>query len=248
MSTRLRILLLVAGEPVAPVRARRGEFARWFTDGLRAAGLPLDVEELDVRGQRDGDPLPPLAGYDGALMTGSAAFVDEDLPWMRWGQALLRRIVADDVPYLGVCFGHQMLGRALDSDVGENPRGRAAGTVDVEVLPAAARDPLFAGLPPSFPAHVTHRDVVRAPSAQLTVLARAPHDPCHAVRAGRRAWGVQFHPEFDDDVMRGYLEARAQQGEVRAAPVAASVLRRFARLCAAPAASVSVDEEVRHGA
>ena len=35
-------------------------------------------------------------------------------------------------------------------------------------------------------------------------------DPHHAFSFGDSAWGIQFHPEFDVEVMRGYLEARAE--------------------------------------
>jgi GMP synthase (glutamine-hydrolysing) len=35
-------------------------------------------------------------------------------------------------------------------------------------------------------------------------------DPNHAFRLGPQAWGVQFHPEFDADVIRGYIEGRRE--------------------------------------
>ena len=136
-----------------------------------------------------------------------SAFVGDGDPWMRWGEALLEHLLARDIPLLAVCFGHQLLGQALESDVGPNPRGREMGTIDVE-HDASDDDPLLGGLPRRFEAQCTHRDVIRSAGRRLTVLGRAPHDPCHIVRAGPRAWGLQFHPEFDDVVMRLYLEAR----------------------------------------
>ncbi|MEQ9652005.1 MAG: GMP synthase, partial [Sandaracinaceae bacterium] len=35
-------------------------------------------------------------------------------------------------------------------------------------------------------------------------------DPHQAYRLGARVWGVQFHPEWDDGVIRAYLEARRE--------------------------------------
>src|SRR3546814_12127982 len=70
------------------------------------------------------------------------------------------------------------------------------GTVAVDLLPAAADDPLFAGLPDRFLAQATHQQsVLRAPEG-ATVLARSDHDDCHAFRWGEAAWGVPFHHEF----------------------------------------------------
>src|SRR3546814_9741838 len=84
------------------------------------------------------------------------------------------------------------------------------GTVAVDLLPAAADDPLFAGLPDRFLAQATHQQsVLRAPEG-ATVLARSDHDDCHAFRWGEAAWGVQFHPEFGTVHMRGYVRARAE--------------------------------------
>jgi GMP synthase (glutamine-hydrolysing) len=43
------------------------------------------------------------------------------------------------------------------------------------------------------------------------VLATTSLDPVAAFRVGDRVKAVQFHPEFDADVMRGYLHARADR-------------------------------------
>src|SRR3546814_12265293 len=83
------------------------------------------------------------------------------------------------------------------------------GTVAVDLLPAAADDPLFAGLPDRFLAQATHQQsVLRAPEG-ATVLARSDHDDCPPFRWGGAAWGVQFHPEFGTVHMRGYVRAPA---------------------------------------
>ena len=52
-------------------------------------------------------------------------------------------------------------------------------------------------------------DAVLAPPAGAEVLATTSLDTCAAFRIGDRLRAVQFHPEFDADVMRGYLRARA---------------------------------------
>ena len=113
------------------------------------------------------------------------------------------------------------------------------GTIDVEVLPAAAGDPLFAGLPDRFAAHATHLQTVLEPPPGATVLARSAHDACQAFRWGERAWGVQFHPEFSATHMRGYVDARrdallaegrdprALSRTITATPRARGLLRRF---------------------
>ena len=143
---------------------------------------------------------------------------------------------------LGICYGHQLLAHALGGRVAPNPRGREIGSVEVETLPAAREDPLLCGLPERFIAQATHVESVVELPVPATLLARSRGDPHQAFRVGALAWGVQFHPEFDTDVIRGYLEARreilrregrdpeALLAEVRESAGAGSLLRRFAAL------------------
>jgi GMP synthase (glutamine-hydrolysing) len=243
-----RILVLRTGQAVNRVHAHCGPFYRMFQRTLNA-GQPesahVSVDEMDITVREAGDPMPPLERYHGAIMTGSPAFVGDGERWMFYGQALLEHLLRVDMPLLAVCFGHQLLGKTLGSEVGTNRRGREMGTVEVS-LGDVTGDPLFSALPARFPAQCTHRDVIRNASARLRVLGTAPHDQCHVVRAGPVAWGVQFHPEFDDVVMRLYLEARRdvldtelgagayerRAHAVKETPEAASILPRFAALCA----------------
>jgi GMP synthase (glutamine-hydrolysing) len=241
--------VLRTGAPVSVVADRVGSFAALFAAGFgardgQASTAAVVVDEFDVTAGDEDTPLPDTTDWAGAVMTGSPAYVGDNVPWMRFGIRLVRHLVAADIPFLGVCFGHQLLGVACGADVGPNPRGREMGTTLVTLDAAAEGDPLLTGLPTTFPAQVTHRDVIRAPGDQLTVLASAPHDPHHAVRAGPRQWGVQFHPEFDDAVMRQYLEVRgesfdaergvgsaaARLASIGSTTTAASLLPRFATL------------------
>ena len=134
---------------------------------------------------------------------------------------------------LGICYGHQLLAHALGGEVGRNPRGREIGTVVVRRLAPAQHDPLLGVWSEAEPAHVTHLESVLALPAGAVRLAESDLDPVQAFTVGERAWGVQFHPEFDAETVRAYLLARTEK--VRAegldpdALLAASANRRAAR-------------------
>ena len=129
--------------------------------------------------------------------------------WSERTAQWLADAVRADVPLLGVCYGHQLLAHALGGRVIDNPRGREIGTVRIDCLAPAARDPLLAAAG-DFPAQATHVQTVADLPANATVLARSSHDDFHAVRYARRAWGVQFHPEFSVAAMRSYLHLRTE--------------------------------------
>lgn len=197
----MRIVVLVCGNTVPAIAARRGEFDRWIREqtGDAWGGAWLS---RDVRGPA---PLPGPRDADAFVLTGSSSSVTERAPWMLRVEQLVREAARARTPLLGVCFGHQLIAQALGGEVLRNPRGREIGTVRVQRV---ADDPIFAGLPRAFDVHATHVDtVVRLPSG-AQVLATTSLDDNAAFRVGTSIKAVQFHPEFDADVMRGYLRAR----------------------------------------
>lgn len=213
---------------------RHGTFPHWIRV---ASGLPKDrVVAVNVEA---GESLPSSDGFAGVIVTGSGAMVTERRDWSEASAGWLGDAARAGFPVFGICYGHQLLAHALGGEVGDNPAGREMGTHEIELLPAAADDLLFAPLPKQFPVQLTHsQSVLRAPEG-ATVLARSALDPIQAFRWGENAWGVQFHPEFSTTHMRGYIQARkvalqregldpaAMAAAVAACPEGRRVMRRF---------------------
>lgn len=231
-------LILETGQPVACMR-RHGSFAHWIRV---AAGLQRDeTVVVDVAGSdgSGGDALPSREGFAGVIVSGSGAMVTDRHDWSERSAGWLRQAAHAGLPLLGICYGHQLIAHALGGRVGDNPAGREMGTVQLDLHPPAAQDPLFAGLPAHFAVQATHLQTVLALPEGATLLATSAQDAACAFRWGRCAWGLQFHPEFSTGHMRGYIRARrdalAEEGrcgkrlarEVSAAPHARRVLRRF---------------------
>jgi GMP synthase (glutamine-hydrolysing) len=197
----MRLVVLVTGTTIAEIARRRGGFARWIREGTGAA-WPGEWAFHDVR---TAGPLPGPRDADAFVITGSSSSVTERAPWMLRAEALVRAIVAAGTPLFGICFGHQLIAQALGGEVTKNPRGREIGTVRVRRI---ADDPLFARLPRTFDVNATHVDAVTRLPRDAEILARTELDAVSSFRIGGRTRAVQFHPEFDADVMRGYLRAR----------------------------------------
>jgi GMP synthase (glutamine-hydrolysing) len=233
----VKLIVLRAGDAAAPVAARRGQFLSWIQ---REAGDAWTGEwtEHDVRTD---EPLPDARDADAFIMTGSSSSVTERAPWMLRSEALIRRIADAEVPFFGICFGHQMAGQALGGRVARNPHGREIGTVDVRVLSHLPRDPILGGLGDRFRANHTHVDSVVELPPGARRIAETDLEPNAAFVIGGTIKCVQFHPEFDGDTMRGYIEARSELiasegGDPAAllaratdAPEGASTLRSFLR-------------------
>lgn len=233
-----RLVIVKTGSAEPEVRARRGDFEDWIAAGMQLR--PADVTVIDVR---EGGSLPGPERLLGVVITGSAAFASQREPWSAATEDWLRPVVAAETPVLGICYGHQILAQALGGRVGPNPRGREMGTVTVDLgVAVRAADPLLGHLPEEVIVQATHVESVLSLPDGATRLGSNDRDDNHAFRYGPRAWGVQFHPEFDADVMRGYVEERADvlrdEGfdparlarETRDSPHGSAVLRRFSEI------------------
>lgn len=234
------LIILKAGSTFPALATAEGDFDDWIHRGL--GDLPLPVHVVDPRAQAG---LPEAGRLAGVIITGSHGMVTEGEPWLPGAEQWLRGLVARGVPVLGICYGHQLLARALGGAVDYRDRGIEIGTATVFRTKAARADGLLRSLPEAFPAQVVHRQFVRHLPRGAVVLATSNEEPHHAFRIGSRAWGLQFHPEFSPDVMRYYIECLTPQlrmegleperllSQVRATPAAGRLLPRFAELAQA---------------
>lgn len=240
LETMKILYIFKVGTTFPATRARLGDFDQWTLHVLQS----LDVRVHVVRVNED-EPLPLLEDCAGVIITGSHAMVTDKLPWSVRLEHWLRDALQAEVPILGVCYGHQLLAEAAGGKVDYHPQGKEIGTVKISLSPAALADPLLGELPETFIAQVTHSQSVLELPPQAVHLAANGYEPNQAYRLGRCAWGVQFHPEYDAEVMREYIRQQADKlqaagrdpeaiiSAVRETPEAASILRCFAEYCQA---------------
>ena len=200
MQTR-KILLYKNGDTHADVRRDVGSYHRWFSRlvGERAELVIHRGFEL---------PRPDFGGFDGLILTGSASSLVEPEPWMHDAAGFVRDAAVAGLPVLGVCFGHQLVGRAWGCSVRVNPRGWEAGTHEVELTDEGSRDALFAGLPQRVRVNQSHRDEVDVLGPGVVRLAGGEHTLNQALAVGDHVRGVQFHPEMDGVVIRRLIRHR----------------------------------------
>ena len=213
-----------------------GDFEDWICSGMNT-----DLAGAKVVNVFEGDPLPNPHEFAGIVVTGSAAMVSHREPWSEAAAAWLAEAIGAGTPTLGICYGHQLVAHALGGTVGANPHGREIGSVELVLEDSAQDDPLMSGFAGRLQVHMSHvESVLRLPEGARR-LGSSSLDPHSAFSIGS-AWGIQFHPEFNVDIMRGYLSARRAQlrtegidpdqrlATVLECPDGPSILRRFRAL------------------
>ncbi len=200
MSIAKRLLLVDAVE-WDPIYSRE-HFLRnvpsWF---LRHFQHRSDVD-WTVRHYTDLPLREVLSGFDGVVMTGAPRDAWSDDPVNEQMCDLVRGCMDASVPYLGVCYGHQILGRSLGAKVGRHPEGLQLGPVRMELTTAGADDLLFSEMDSSFEALSGHADYVAELPTGCEHLALGGVTSMQGIRWGTKTYGVQFHPEMDASVLK----------------------------------------------
>jgi GMP synthase (glutamine-hydrolysing) len=178
----------------------------WMGEWLADAGL-----RIDVRRPYAGDALPTdLVAHCGVLVLGGemGAYDDTDHPWLTEVKELSRAAVEGRTPFLGICLGHQLIAVALGGEVARAPLGQQIGVLEAGWTAEAHQDPLFGPVAAldDAPAVQWNNDVVtRLPDGAVD-LAHTPRGELQAARFAPTVWGVQWHPEAGEEIIRPWAD------------------------------------------
>jgi GMP synthase-like glutamine amidotransferase len=192
----MSLAILETGKPPGDLAASYGDYPTMFR-----ALLGLEARSYDVEaGEFPDDP----GAHEAYLVTGSAAGVYEDLPWIAELTAFLQR-AKGRAKLVGVCFGHQVMAQAFGGHVEKSAKGWGAGLMSYPIVaPQAWMDdtPLVA-VPAS------HQDQVVLQPPHTEIVASSLFTPYAALAwTDQPAISFQFHPEFSPAFAKALIEQR----------------------------------------
>ena len=191
----MRVALLLCDRLDDDIVASVGDYTALFPARFAPLGVELTVFDVTA-GTLPGDE--DLSSFDGWMISGSRRSVYEDEPWIRDLEALTRRLVEDRRPLVGICFGHQMVARALGGTVEAAPVGWGIGGRRFEVVDRAP----WMDDGEAYTLLMSHQDqVTRLPDGAV-LLATAEYCPVGAYRIGDHVFCVQGHPEWVPELSR----------------------------------------------
>ena len=201
-----KLYIFKVGQTFENTHNHLGDFVDWinnFNDDKT-----VQIETIDIL---QGDDLPSLNETKGVIITGSHSMVTDNLPWSIKTEQWIQEASHVKIPILGICYGHQLIDKALGGKVEDNLNGKEIGTVKIYTSSEIKKDRLFSDAPLTFEAHVTHMQSVLTLPKGATTLAFNEHDMNQVVRFSDSVWGVQFHPEFDEAIMKAYIKEQEKE-------------------------------------
>lgn len=218
MQPALRVAVLVCDEPIAPVRARYGNFGEVFQRLLFAGAEAYDrnvsaskisgltVTTWDVVHEQ---VYPDPQDIDAVIITGSRFDAFENDPWiLKLVDFVQRLLLFTRVRLMGVCFGHQVIGRSIGAKVGRNPVGWEVSVVPTQLSDAGKK--LFGQ--DTLSLHQMHKDHVYDPPKEVQVLGSTPDCGVQGMYVKGRFLTTQGHPEFTETMTAELVEARHRHG------------------------------------
>jgi len=169
-------------------------------DILEEYGIAHDVVHVAE------ETLPDPTTFGAIIALGGIQHVYESdkYPYFTQEKVLMRRAVEQDIPFLGICLGSQLLASSLGTVVKEHTTPEI-GFFEVPFTREGQSDPLYKGLPGYQKVFHWHEDTFDLPSGAV-LLATNEHTKNQAFRYGHRAYGVQYHIEVTPQMLATWID------------------------------------------
>ena len=165
---------------------------------LEGRGLPHKVVDVPA----EGVPLG-AAGFSGIVSLGGPMSVNDGTREIEKEKELLLEAMERNIPILGVCLGAQIIASALGARVyaGDYPE---VGWGQVTLTQNGITDPLLAGVDHVLPVLHWHGDTFDLPEGAVHLASSDKYEN-QAFRVGTNTYGLQFHLEVDEEMVRDWV-------------------------------------------
>lgn len=187
-----------------------GDFADQSVQVLRKAGYTGELKVFDTVNQ-DYPNEQELSVIRAIWITGSVADAFANELWIsKLGEYIQFIYRETSIPLVGICFGHQIVGRAFHAPVGRNPKGWEYGAYEVTVSDDPDVQELF--LMSKFVIQESHQDVVYALPSDFKSIGSTASTTYQGFYEKDKILTFQGHPEFTKEFAKDLLDTKHAAG------------------------------------
>ncbi|PHS18909.1 MAG: GMP synthase [Kangiella sp.] len=183
----------------------QGEFESYpkmFDDLFSSVEDNLDVKYYFVID----DQFPKNINECDAYMTSGSQFgANDDLPWIKKLIEFIQTLYHADKPFIGICFGHQLIAKALGGKVEKSTKSWGVGVHTSKII--SQKNWMNKDFQ-EFNLIVSHQDQISQLPTGAEVLASSEFCPYSMIQVGNHFIGLQGHPEFTLKYSESLMEVR----------------------------------------
>ncbi|UIP29105.1 gamma-glutamyl-gamma-aminobutyrate hydrolase family protein [Photobacterium sp. TLY01] len=199
---RLGVLLC---DDVAPERqAAHGNYRDMFSALFQDYSKQISLDFYRVI---DGEYPKHIDECDAYITSGSQFGANDGFVWIGHLMAFIERLYEEKKPFVGICFGHQLMAKALGGEVVTSGRGWGIGVNSHEVKEQPS---WMAGAGRTVSLVVSHQDQISQLPPEARVLAGSDFCPFAMIQIKTYFLGIQGHPEFTKSYVKDLMTARQQ--------------------------------------
>jgi len=169
-------------------------------EGSGYLGQLLEKDGYNIESVHAKDESLPNREFDFVVILGAPESANDDLPYLRDEQKLIRDCVSKNIPVLGICLGSQLIAKTFGAEVNRGPQTEIGFYDDLQIDNNAK---LFSGMSNPFTVFHWHSDTFDLPK-DATLLAHSSVYPNQAFKIGS-AVGLQFHLEVNEDMVNLWI-------------------------------------------
>lgn len=171
---------------------------------FRANGRKVVIRKLFA-----GESVPQnedLCEWEGIVILGGpmSANDGDKLSFIREELQMLPQVLELKIPLLGICLGAQVIAKGLGAKVYKGAQ-KEIGWYPLDLTESSNKDTIFGGLASPSPLFQWHGETFDLPSGAIR-LAKSKLYPNQAFRYTDRIYGLQFHCEMTDFMIRDWVD------------------------------------------
>ena len=177
-------------------------------DCLRQEKIPFQVFSLE-----SGSHLPKLDTLTHLVILGGPMNVYEEdrYPFLIEEDLFIKEAIQRGKSILGICLGAQLIAKALGAKVSKAST-KEIGWYDVSLTRIGSIDPFFSRLPKTFSVFQWHGDTFEIPHGAVLIATSSPVSH-QAFRYGDNVYGLQFHLEVTQEIIRDWMDSYKEEFE-----------------------------------
>ncbi|EPX74964.1 amidotransferase [Schizosaccharomyces octosporus yFS286] len=213
---KYKIAIFNADLPMNTVTQNYGDYAHMFKNMFTRAAAAYDSSlefVFNTYNVYKEDIYPSKEQFDeldAIVITGSKYYAGDNVPWINKLTEVVKNVIENrkEIKVLGVCFGHQIIGRAFGSSIVANPNGWEIAPYEIQLTEVGKR--VFAK--DSLIINQMHQDIVSDIPKGFELLASTKTCSNQAFIKGGQVLSFQGHPEFSKEVVKTMTSTRFDNG------------------------------------